>query len=192
METYFPNVVLWDIATLRNVSKPLKGPLPLEYVKSISYLCKQLNGVYLSGIQVGDARRFAIPATDNELPVIYNPEIISVDKHVKSDEGCLSFPGIYLKGIPRYRYVHFKYRDQDWVEHTTMAGNDNFFVKDALLAVGIQHEVDHMDGKLFFDNLPSKLRIKTLAQVHSNYLKVPAGKRVKLQEGPIELELPSN
>ncbi|HHJ35861.1 MAG TPA: peptide deformylase [Gammaproteobacteria bacterium] len=84
---------------------------------------------------------------------LINPEIITKEGTESCDEGCLSVPEIYEK-VERAEKVTVKAMDQDGREYTLQA--------DELLSVCIQHEMDHLVGKLFVDYLsPLKLqRIK--------------------------------
>lgn len=107
-------------------------------------------GVGLAATQIGEARRIFIIdiATDDDAPsdlrVFVNPEILEVDGTQAWEEGCLSFPGVHEE-IDRAEKV--KVRAQD--EH----GKTFELEADGLLAVAIQHENDHLDGKLMIDHL---------------------------------------
>ncbi len=108
------------------------------------------NGVGLAAPQVGEALRiFVIDVSDPEGPinplVFINPKIIKKSGAMNSYEGCLSFPKAYTN-VRRYQNVLVKALDI----------NGRPFVKEArdgeLLARAIQHEFDHLDGKLFIDH----------------------------------------
>lgn len=87
--------------------------------------------------------------------MLINPEIVwaSAEKHV-NDEGCLSVPGIY-DGVERHDAVHVKALDAEGQSRTIEA--------EGLLAVCIQHEMDHLLGKVFVEYLSplKRNRIKT-------------------------------
>lgn len=85
--------------------------------------------------------------------VIFNPEIIRKEGTTTYDEGCLSVPTFY-ETVTRYNLVEVRGLDID--------GNPIQFTTDGLLAICVQHEIDHLDGKLFIDRLsPIKsMRIK--------------------------------
>jgi peptide deformylase len=76
--------------------------------------------------------------------IIFNPEIIKREGSILFTEGCLSVPE-YSAEVKRSEKITFKYRDIDGLEQTLMA--------EGLLAVAIQHEMDHLEGKLFIDRL---------------------------------------
>jgi len=82
-------------------------------------------------------------AKDQPLTLI-NPEITHAEGNIKMDEGCLSVPGIY-ELVPRSEFIRVKALNRDG-ESFEMEAKD-------LLAVCIQHEIDHLDGKLFVDYL---------------------------------------
>lgn len=76
--------------------------------------------------------------------VIFNPEILSKDGKTTYDEGCLSVP-TYFETVERAKVIEVKGLNLDGQE---------FVVKmDGLLAICLQHEIDHLDGKLFLDRL---------------------------------------
>ena len=85
--------------------------------------------------------------------VMFNPEIIRKEGTTTYDEGCLSVPTFY-ETVTRYNLVEVKGLDID--------GKQLQFTTDGLLAICVQHEIDHLDGKLFIDRLsPVKsMRIK--------------------------------
>jgi len=141
-------LVRWDIELLRTPSRPLQGPLPADYVNALQELCQVVKGVYIAGIQVGDARQFTVPA-DPKLRILYNPEILDQYDRVKVWEGCLSFPDCHIK-VWRYRYVEIRFRDEHWEEKRVIAGFDPPWCRDdgPLLAQAWQHEIGHMRGDL--------------------------------------------
>lgn len=108
------------------------------------------NGVGLAAPQVGESlRMFVIDVSDPKGPidpiVFINPKIIKKSGAINSYEGCLSFPQAYTN-VRRYANVMVKALDI----------NGRPFIKEAkdgeLLARAIQHEFDHLDGKLFIDH----------------------------------------
>ena len=76
--------------------------------------------------------------------VLVNPEIVEWEGYAVGREGCLSVPG-YYEEVERAEFVRFRALDRD--------GNAIEFETGGLLAVCIQHEIDHLDGKLFVDYL---------------------------------------
>ncbi len=115
-------------------------------------------GVGLAATQVDVHERVIVidvSETRDQLRVLINPEIVwaSEEKQVY-DEGCLSVPGIY-DGVERPARVRVKALDAD--------GKPQEFDADGLLAVCVQHEMDHLMGKVFVEYLSplKRNRIKT-------------------------------
>jgi peptide deformylase len=112
------------------------------------------NGVGLAAIQVGVAKRLAIidvdPKGENSKPHYFiNPVIVWKSKEmVGHHEGCLSVPEIW-DDVGRHEGVKVEYTDEHGKKQTLEA--------DGLLAIALQHEIDHINGKLFVDHL-SKLK----------------------------------
>lgn len=121
-------------------------------------------GVGLAATQVGVAQRVFIvdTATDedeaSDLRVFANPEILELDGEVDFDEGCLSFPGARER-ITRGETVKVKAQDRngEWFE----------LEAEGLLAIAIQHENDHLDGRLMID----KLGVLRRRMLHRSMLK---------------------
>jgi peptide deformylase len=116
------------------------------------------NGIGLAATQVDVHERLVVIDTSEERDtpmVLINPEITWMgDERVKGDEGCLSVPGIY-DGVERATQVKVKALDENGTERTIEA--------EGLLAVCIQHEMDHLMGKVFVEYLSplKRNRIKT-------------------------------
>ena len=120
-------------------------------------------GVGLAAPQVGKNLRFFIvdctpwaeedPACADYKRAFVNAEIYEYSAETKTyNEGCLSFPGIYAD-VPRSLTIRIRYQDTDFVEH------DEEFT--GLKAWVIQHEYDHIEGKVFTDRI-SPLRRQLL------------------------------
>jgi peptide deformylase len=76
--------------------------------------------------------------------VLFNPVIVSKKGKTTYDEGCLSVP-TYYETVERFDEIEVKALDID--------GKEIHFTTDGLLSICIQHEIDHLDGKLFLDRL---------------------------------------
>jgi peptide deformylase len=85
-----------------------------------------------------------ISETHDERHVFINPAILSKEGKASGQEGCLSVPGIY-DDVARAEKVRVRYQDAD--------GTTNEENLDGLLGVCLQHEMDHLNGKLFVDYL---------------------------------------
>jgi peptide deformylase len=111
-------------------------------------------GVALAAIQIDQPYRIIIIRQDfdnkknHEFMVLINPEIIKLDGKIIDDyEGCLSVSDIYGK-IPRFEKVKIKALDEN--------GNKVKFSAKGFLARVLQHEIDHLEGKLFVDRIKNK------------------------------------
>jgi peptide deformylase len=118
----------------------------------------EANGIGLAATQIDVHQRLVVIDTSeerNQPMVLINPEITWMsDERVKGDEGCLSVPGIY-DGVERATAVKVTALDRD--------GQMQHIEAEGLLAICIQHELDHLKGKVFVEYLsPLKQgRIKT-------------------------------
>lgn len=104
-------------------------------------------GIGLAATQVDrHIRLIVIDVTENKsgLQVFINPEIINKSGDCESEEGCLSVPGIY-ESVTRAEEITVKALDLD--------GKTFELTADGLLAVCIQHEIDHLNGKVFVNYL---------------------------------------
>src|SRR5271156_3766643 len=147
-------LLMWNLSRLKTKSRNLTGPLPEMYIRDLTSMVEELQGVYLSGIQVGDPRRFAIPNPRfKAFPILYNPEIIEQYDLIGSEgEGCLSFPGLWVS-VPRYKYVTIRLRDSNWEEKVVTFGSEDQQTEEALLAKAVQHEIFHMDGVVVHERI---------------------------------------
>jgi peptide deformylase len=121
----------------------------------------EAKGVGLAANQVGISKRFFIMKVDEEVKLFINPEIINMGEMNPFEEGCLSIPGVSAATM-RALEVKLKYLDEFFDEHV-----EEF--KD-LKAAAIQHEVDHLDGKLYVDQL-LPVRKKIVLDKHRKFLK---------------------
>lgn len=117
-------------------------------------------GVGLAATQVDIHQRIVVidVSDDKTEPlVLINPEIVELSGIETMEEGCLSFPDIFAQ-VDRADKVTFKALNRDGEEFTMEA--------EELLAVCIQHELDHLQGKLFVDYLSplKRQRIRTLLE----------------------------
>lgn len=109
-------------------------------------------GIGLAAIQVNVARRIIVVdvSEERDRPLcLINPEIVEATGEETMEEGCLSVPGYYDK-VSRAERIRVRALDRD--------GRPLEMEADGLLAVCIQHEIDHLDGKLFVDYLSSLKR----------------------------------
>ena len=118
-------------------------------------------GVGLAATQVGVLKRIIVVDCGLEHPephILVNPEIIEFDGLTTFAEGCLSVPGLRAE-IDRPERIRVRYQG--------LNGDHSELEVDGLLAICIQHEIDHLDGKLYFDHLPEFER-KAFIQSYEN------------------------
>ena len=109
-------------------------------------------GIGLAAIQVNDPRRVVVIdiSEQHDQPLaLVNPEILEKHGDEEMDEGCLSVPGVY-ETVRRAERIRVRALDRE--------GQSFEMDADGLLAVCIQHEIDHLDGKLFVDYLSNLKR----------------------------------
>jgi len=119
----------------------------------------ETNGIGLAAIQVAHPiRALVINLPDEEgeqhpenLLEIINPVIVAQEGETSYQEGCLSVPQFY-EDVKRHESVTINYQDRE--------GNTKTLDADGLLAIAIQHEMDHLEGILFIDHLSYARRKK--------------------------------
>lgn len=118
--------------------------------KEMIRLMKENYGIGIAANQVGFDRRVIIVEPENQTPIgMFNPEIIESIGTCNDEEGCLSFPGLFVK-VERAETITVKYLDKYNVECTiTLSG---------MAAKCVQHEIDHLDG-ICFTNRVSRLKL---------------------------------
>lgn len=146
-------------AVLRKEAQDIDASYP-ELKTLISNMYETLtasDGIGLAAPQIGLDIRLVIIDLDvlsEEFPeykdyrhAFINPYILDYDEDSKKEsmeEGCLSLPGIH-ESVTRPTRIHVRYMDEDFVEHDEWV--------DGYLARVMQHEFDHLDGKMFIDRI---------------------------------------
>ena len=111
-------------------------------------------GIGLAAVQVNVLKRVVVmdlSEARNNLRVFINPEIANLAGNTKTEEGCLSVPGV-LATVERANSVTIKARDVE--------GRAFEIAADEMLAVCIQHEIDHLNGTLFVDHLSRMKQVR--------------------------------
>ena len=109
----------------------------------------EARGVGLAAPQIGVSLRVIVIGMPDEEPfALVNPEIVKVTGERTVDEGCLSVPG-YRAELTRHQMVIAKGIDPETGKEVRIKS------KDALLAQALEHEIDHTNGILYIDHLPS-------------------------------------
>jgi peptide deformylase len=120
-----------------------------ELVRDMADTMFALNGAGIAAIQVGRFERIflidgRVAGRDDDVPVAFiNPEIVETGKGISiAEEGCLSFPGVFVE-VKRPRWAK--------VRATNLAGESFEIDGDGLLGRALQHELDHLTGRLLVD-----------------------------------------
>lgn len=148
------NILYFPDPLLRNQAKPVEkvDDSLRELLDDMLETMYQAPGIGLAATQVNDLRRVVVIdiSDEHDQPIcLINPEILQKEGEEEMDEGCLSVPGIYEK-VTRAEHI--------WVRALNREGETIEMEADGLLAVCIQHEIDHLDGKLFVDYLSNLKR----------------------------------
>jgi peptide deformylase len=110
--------------------------------------------------QIGVNQRAFSYNVDGVVGYIINPVLVAVSGEPEIvDEGCLSIPGFYFE---RLRYPHAR------VEGIDLAGDPVVLEGDGLMAQALQHETDHLDGKLFIDGLDKESRREAMRAIRES------------------------
>jgi peptide deformylase len=142
---------------LREVSKPVE-----RFDESLKSLVDDMidtmhdaEGIGLAAVQIGVHLRVAVMEVDeNPLRIMVNPEYEKLGEPMELDEGCLSVPGVREKSKSRVDRVRVRAQD--------LEGNAYEFEATGLEAACVQHECDHIDGRLYVDRLSEIRRARVL------------------------------
>ncbi|HNW84275.1 MAG: peptide deformylase [Candidatus Cryosericum sp.] len=147
-------IVLIGSPVLRKKAKPIRKMTGdfVDLAMSMEALMKP-NGVGLAGPQVGLELAFFIYDVGDGLRLVANPQILDHKGTATNEEGCLSIPGIWAP-IERAEQITLSYLDR--------SGKRRIREFSGLEARVIQHETDHLQGKLFIDHIadPSTITVE--------------------------------
>lgn len=150
------NILEFPDPRLRRVARPVEtvGERERQLAEDMLETMYEARGIGLAATQVNEGIRLVVMDLSEERDeprVFINPEITERDGSQTCEEGCLSVPGVYAE-VERAEKI--KVRSLD------LEGESRELEADGLLAVCIQHEIDHLDGKVFIDYLsPLKRRM---------------------------------
>lgn len=154
------DIVLFPDHGLREVCQPVAEMTDRldKLIEDMFYTMYQAPGIGLAAPQVAVQERLFVcdVSEDNNQPIaLLNPEIIQSSGEIKWEEGCLSMPGIYGDVIrPSKILVRGMNREGKMIE---LEANE-------LLAICIQHEIDHLNGKMFIDHLSGLKKRRAIAK----------------------------
>jgi len=155
------DILHYPDARLHTVAKPVKAvdDRIRKLVDDMAETMYAAPGIGLAATQVDVHERVVvidISETHDQLRVFINPEIVAQSGTEESEEGCLSVPGIFDK-VTRAERVTVRALDRE--------GKSFQLEADGLLAVCIQHEMDHLKGKVFVDYLSNLKRNRIKAKL---------------------------
>ena len=117
-----------------------------RFLKDMAETMYAADGVGLAAPQVGVSKRIVVIDVGEGLIEMINPVIVKKEGSVIGGEGCLSVPD-YEGEVERAEYVECEFTDRN--------GKRMLLQTDGLLAIAVQHELDHLDGVLFIDKAKS-------------------------------------
>ena len=153
-------------ARLRTVAKPVTevDAKIRQLIDDMFETMYDAPGIGLAASQINVHKRVVVidVSEDKSQPLVFiNPEIEILDAEVNEyDEGCLSVPGFY-ETVVRPEHIRVKALDRD--------GNAFEMEPQGLLAVCIQHELDHLNGKLFVDHISPFKRTRIRAKLEKKH-----------------------
>ena len=139
---------------LRTVAKPIErvdGKI-VKYAEDMLETMYEAPGIGLAATQVNiHLRLIVLDVSDQKNDPIFliNPVITSEEGEIETSEGCLSIPG-YVEPISRYETIEYEAMD--------LNGSEIKGIANGLLAICVQHEMDHLQGKLMVDHISSTKR----------------------------------
>lgn len=164
------NILHFPDPKLRTIAKPVtefNGELK-RLVADMFETMYEAPGIGLAATQVDRHIRLLVldvSADRNKPQCLINPEILESDGEEELEEGCLSVPGFYEK-VTRAGHIRVKAQDT--------SGESREFEAEGLEAMCIQHEMDHLHGKLFVDYISSlkrdRIRTKLVKMKKNNEL----------------------
>jgi peptide deformylase len=125
-----------------------------ELLDDLTDTMRNAPGVGLAAPQLGEAVRVCVIEVEGDVHELVNPKIIRADGDDRDLEGCLSIPG-YVAYVTR--------RERVWVVAQNRRGRKYKIAGSGLLGRALQHEIDHLDGKLYIDHLDSLDELITVA-----------------------------
>jgi len=136
-------IITFNHPTLSKQARPVKFNSP-DLAKTIKDMVKAMeldNGIGLAAPQINISQQIVVIKTEDGFLTLLNPKITRKSlKKVEIEEGCLSFPGFFGL-VKRPQKIKICWEDKE--------GNHQKMAADGLMARVLQHEVDHLNGKLF-------------------------------------------
>jgi peptide deformylase len=125
-----------------------------DLIKRMKKATKEHGGIGLAAPQVGESKRVIVIETGDGFTAFLNPEIIKKGKEkITTKEGCLSVDGVWLD-VERAKKIKARAVNEE--------GEEIEVETEGILAVVLQHEIDHLDGVLFIDRVGFFKKIKAI------------------------------
>ena len=162
------NILVYPDSRLRTVAKPVEAvdSSVVTLVDDLAQTMYSAPGIGLAAIQVNVPKRVIVmdlSENRDELMVFINPIIEALEGEIETEEGCLSVPGIVAPVLRAERIT---------VSALNREGESFRLDASELLSVCIQHEIDHLDGKVFVDYLSrlkqDRIRKRLLKEAREN------------------------
>ncbi len=158
------NILVYPDPRLRQKAQPVEAVdnSVRELVNNMAETMYRAPGIGLAATQVNVTKRIVVidhSEERNDLRVFINPTITAREGEVETEEGCLSVPGI-IAPVTRSEKVT--------VEATDIEGKNYEVKASGIFAICIQHEIDHLDGKVFVDYLTRLKRIRIRKKLRKN------------------------
>jgi len=170
------NILVYPDSRLRTVAKPVEAVdhSVTTLVDDMAQTMYSAPGIGLAATQVNVPKRVIVmdlSENRNELIVFINPVIEALEGEIETEEGCLSVPGI-VAPVSRSERIT--------VSALNREGKSFRLEASELLSVCIQHEIDHLNGKVFVDYLSrlkqGRIRKQLLKEVRENEQSSPKGR----------------
>lgn len=141
---------------LRQETTPVAGMTPAlrRFVDDLFDTMHAAEGIGLAAPQVGRAERIAVCEIEGRRLVLVNPEVVEASGRARREEGCLSIPDVF-EVVERPAVVRVRAFDADF-RPFEVEGTE-------LLGACLQHEIDHLHGRLFLDRLSMLRRRRALS-----------------------------
>lgn len=144
------NGIVQDEKFLRKVSEQSTYEEALPIWEKLEKILDEKKEIALSAVQIGILKRVAVIKVNGKIFKLLNPIILNKsEERIFKGEGCLSFPGIFKNTI---RFGSVEIQDDNLGKFVVDIDSDG------ILPILLQHEIDHMDGILFFDRMQKPFR----------------------------------
>lgn len=164
--------IVRDEKFLRKVSEKATIDEATEIWEELEKILIDKKEIALSAVQIGIPKRVALIRFGNKVFKMLNPVIVNkTDEFIFRGEGCLSFPGVFKNTI---RFKSVEIQDDNLGKFVVDIDSDS------ILPILFQHEIDHLDGVLFFDRMQKPIR-RTEKKIGRNEL-CPCGSGKKYKK----------